>query len=91
MPQIDSAELEFHMQAATSLTQSYHIICEDGHEYQFEAIDDSHALGLSEKQYPKMKWKLYRVSNGQKVIICGQAPGCPPPSSDSEAPNTVGF
>ena len=66
------------MQTLTSPTQDYHIICDDGHEYRFQAIDDSHAIGLSQKQYPAQKWKLFRVSQGQETPVCDQSPDCPP-------------
>lgn len=68
------------MELKTSPTQSYLIIFEeDNQETEFQAIDDSQAIGLSQKQYPDHKWKLYRIAGGERVSICDQAPECPQP------------
>jgi len=65
------------MEVSTSPTQTYLVIFKDDQEAELEAIGDSQAIGLAQKQYPDQKWKLYRVSGGQRVTVCDQSPECP--------------
>jgi hypothetical protein len=64
------------MEVTTATTQPYLIVFEDQQEAEFDAIDDSHAIGLSQKQYSGQKWKLYRIAGGQRVMVCDRSPEC---------------
>ena len=65
-------------QLGKSNTHPYIFVSEDGRENNFEAIDDSQAIGLCQKKYPDQKWKLYRLSDTERVAVCMKSPQCAP-------------
>ena len=68
--------------ATESATYPYEVELSDGKKYNMEAIGDDQAIGICQKQYPKVSWKLFRMNEGQRVPVCTESPKCPPPPSE---------
>jgi hypothetical protein len=71
-----------------STTQKYIVECDDGHSYQFSAVDDSQAIGLCQRKYPGEKWVIHRLTRGERLPVCTNSPECdnPPAMPDASSP-----
>ena len=67
--------------ATESATFPYEVELADGKKYNMEAIGDEQAIGICQKQYPKVSWKLFRLTEGRREPVCTESPKCPKPDT----------